>query len=119
MSSPKVYNKRRPFEIPNGAVYVGRPTQWGNPFSKGSKSENIANFQEYAEKRKKQQPGWLNPLKGKDLVCWCSPEGCHADVLVQMANEPKMDWDAWAEANCPEDVMLDKPSDWEVLHGLA
>ena len=41
---PKVYNKRRSSEIPKGAVYVGRPTQWGNPFSNGSKDQNISDF---------------------------------------------------------------------------
>lgn len=25
---PKVYNKRRPCEIPEDAVYVGRPSPW-------------------------------------------------------------------------------------------
>lgn len=25
-------------------------------------------------------------LKGKDLVCWCAPERCHADVLLEIAN---------------------------------
>lgn len=26
-------------------------------------------------------------LKGKDLVCWCAPKPCHADVLLEIANE--------------------------------
>lgn len=26
--------------------------------------------------------------------------------------------DAWADANAPEDVMLDTPSDWEVQNGI-
>ena len=26
--------------------------------------------------------------------------------------------DAWADANAPEDVMLDTPSEWEVQHGI-
>ncbi|GAG87489.1 unnamed protein product, partial [marine sediment metagenome] len=25
-------------------------------------------------------------LKGKDLVCWCAPLPCHADVLLELAN---------------------------------
>ena len=116
---PQVFNKRRPSEIPNGAVYVGRPTKWGNPFSKGSKEQNINNFREYACERIEREPDWLTPLKGKDLVCWCAPAGCHGDVLVELANEPEIDWDEWCEANEPEDIMLDNPSHWEVQHGLA
>lgn len=83
---PRVFNRRRPHEIPQGAVYVGRPTQWGNPFRKGSKSQNIADFRAYAEKRHANDPNWLKPLRGKHLVCWCSPAGCHGDVLIAMAN---------------------------------
>ena len=49
---PKVFSRRRPHEIPTGAIYVGRPSLWGNPFSKSSKEQNIADFREYAEKRK-------------------------------------------------------------------
>lgn len=26
-------------------------------------------------------------LKGKDLVCWCKPQRCHGDYLLQLANE--------------------------------
>lgn len=26
-------------------------------------------------------------LKGKDLVCYCAPKPCHADVLLRIANE--------------------------------
>ena len=119
----KVYNKRRANEIPTGAIYVGRPTKWGNPFSKGSKSQNIADFQEYAEGRHTRDPNWLKPLAGKHLVCWCSPNRCHADILIQMANEPtEQDWDAdaWADKNAPtENVILDRPSDWEIQNGLG
>ncbi|WP_245303774.1 DUF4326 domain-containing protein [Pseudorhodoplanes sinuspersici] len=28
----------------------------------------------------------LHELEGKDLVCWCSPEACHGDVLLKLAN---------------------------------
>jgi hypothetical protein len=28
-----------------------------------------------------------NELRGKDLVCWCAPRRCHADILLKVANE--------------------------------
>jgi hypothetical protein len=28
----------------------------------------------------------LPELRGKDLVCWCAPDACHADVLLELAN---------------------------------
>src|SRR5689334_3152024 len=36
-----------------------------------------------------QRPGLmaaLPELRGKDLVCWCAPEECHGDVLIELAN---------------------------------
>jgi hypothetical protein len=26
-------------------------------------------------------------LRGLDLVCWCAPEACHGDVLLEIAND--------------------------------
>ena len=119
MSRLNVYNKRRPNEIPKGAVYVGRPTVFGNPFSKGTKEQNIADFREYAEERIGTDPQWLNPLEGKDLVCWCSPAGCHGEVLIELANkDPEPDIDDWADQNCPEGI-IDNPSQWERQNLLA
>ena len=38
---PKVFSRRRPHEIPTGAIYEERPSPWGNPFSKGSKGKTL------------------------------------------------------------------------------
>ena len=120
MSRLNVYNKRRPNEIPHGAVYVGRPTVYGNPFSNGTKAQNIADFREYAQERIVKQPHWLDRLKGKDVICWCSPAGCHGEVLIELANkDAEPDLDDWADQNCPEDVMIDNPSQWEMQNLLA
>ena len=87
---PKVYNRRNPSTIPAGAVYVGRGTPWGNPFvigTHGTREVVIAKFTRYAHKRLELEPEWLDSLRGKDIVCWCAPEPCHADVLLRLANE--------------------------------
>ncbi len=88
--APRVYNKRRPREVPKDAVYVGRPSRWGNPYRVSktkTRDRSIREFQTYAELKDFYEPDWLEPLRGKDLVCWCSPLPCHADVLLRMANE--------------------------------
>ena len=105
MSKPKVFNKRRRHEIPVGAIYIGRPTQWGNPFSKGSRAQNIEEFHEYAESRICHDPQWLEPLRDKHLVCWCAPNPCHGDVilnLLEQTSEPEPYSDEWCELNEPE-----------------
>lgn len=63
------------WRMPEGAVYVGRPTRWGNPFphtgTAASRAEVVARRQ----------------LAGRDLACWCPPgQPCHADVLLDVAN---------------------------------
>lgn len=76
--------------MPEDAVYVGRPSEWGNLFKigrDGTREEVIKAFEAYALERLKRKPDWLAPLRGKDLVCWCAPKACHADVLLRLANE--------------------------------
>lgn len=89
--TPKVYNKKT--NTPEHAVYVGRPTKWGNPFvigKDGNRDEVIKKYEEWI-KTQAHLLADLNELKGKDLICWCAPEACHADVLIKLANEQKED----------------------------
>lgn len=85
----RVLNKRRD-GVPPGAVYVGRPTKWGNPFVErrdGTRAEIVAKYRAWIV----QQPhlmAALHELRGRDLVCWCHPLPCHACVLLELANEP-------------------------------
>jgi hypothetical protein len=85
---PKVWNKRDP-ETPTDAVYVGRPSKWGNPFvigRDGDRDEVIEAYEHWLDHQMTIDPWFLRGLKGKDLVCWCVPEACHADVLLEIAN---------------------------------
>lgn len=84
---PRVLNKRRD-GVPNGAVYIGRPTKWGNPFVVGQDGDRQAVVQKYMD-FVMSSPTLLEALpelRGKDLVCWCSPQACHGDVLLKLAN---------------------------------
>lgn len=89
---PKRIQRKRTkgWRMPEGAVYVGRPTAWGNRFriDEGFSRESV--IREYRE--------FLNSdwaiiatiqarLRGKDLTCWCPlDQPCHADVLLEIAN---------------------------------
>jgi len=82
-----VYAKRDR-NVPSGAVYVGRPTKWGNPFvigRDGSRAVVIAKFRKFLL-GSPELMGDLAELRGKDLVCFCAPLECHADVLLELAN---------------------------------
>lgn len=122
------------WRAPEGAIYVGRPTRWGNPFDGagpfvakaasvlglGSPDEAAAALHaawirgaRYVESLRPWGPrleftegriagaAWLEgtgvldlpktpelgPLRGRDLMCWCSlRRPCHADNLIQVAN---------------------------------
>lgn len=85
---PRVWNKRQK-GIPNEAIYVGRPTEWGNPYVIGKDGDRLTVVDKY--KRWITSRGNLvqkckEELRGKDLICWCAPEACHADVLLEIAN---------------------------------
>jgi hypothetical protein len=91
----KVLNKRT-HGMPRGAVYVGRPSKWGNPFvigKDGTRDQVIAKYRDWLVSRPKLL-GALHELRGKDLVCWCAPNRCHADVLLDMANDDEEQDDA-------------------------
>jgi hypothetical protein len=76
---------------PEGAVYVGRGTIWGNPYRVGVHGDaqkccelyrfhaecSGSRLDEKAEER----------LRGRILMCFCPLDRpCHADVLLELAN---------------------------------
>jgi hypothetical protein len=85
------------------AIYVGRPTKWGNPFRVGdpfpkrnvssdpslrglamNAYDVVALYRRWLKRRLVEDPTFLEPLRGHDLACWCDPDaGCHADVLLE------------------------------------
>ena len=80
--------------MPAGAVYVGRPTKWGNPFRPELSSYPPYTAENAVTDYRADLLGMPEvceivraELRGKDLVCWC-PLGqpCHADVLLEVAN---------------------------------
>lgn len=85
----RVLNKRRD-GVPTGAVYVGRPSRFGNPFPLRRETDRLAIIDRY-ESWLLAQPALVAAVKaelrGKDLVCWCAPKPCHADVLLRIANQ--------------------------------
>lgn len=89
-----VVNKRRG-AIPAGAVYIGRPSKWGNPFSHKpgtlakyqvlSREEAVAKYREWVLSQPDLMAS-LSEIRGKTLVCWCKPASCHGDVLAKLAD---------------------------------
>ena len=78
---------RRTDPIPHDAVYVGRGSRWGNPYRigrHGSRNDVIESYRTWlwSEIRSgRLSLDELRALDGRDLVCWCAPKRCHAEVL--------------------------------------
>jgi hypothetical protein len=81
-----------------GVVFIDKqryPKQGGlfcNPFKvgkDGTREEVIEKFKQYITTRLEKEPllkEELLKLKGRRLGCWCHPEPCHGDVLLQLIN---------------------------------
>lgn len=91
------------WRMPEGAVYVGRPTRWGNPFRVGASlhvgpsfagrdtvvvdaADAVARYRQWLTQSAVRVDGLIPLLAGRDLVCWCPlDQPCHADVLLAAA----------------------------------
>ena len=123
MSEPRRIQRQRTkgWRMPEDAVYVGRPSQWGNPYPLGTWCapkalpffESVVDDEQRAvdlftrwlagdphvplsgHNRHRQPPTAEEiraDLAGKDLACWCSlDKPCHADVLIEIANSVPSD----------------------------
>jgi len=78
--------------------YPPASSPWANPFKieNGQTREDvIKKYRRYVKKRlqdpKDKEITWekLEELRGKTLGCWCHPEGCHGDVLIDLLGEAK------------------------------
>ena len=104
------------WRLPEGAVVVGRPTRWGNPFgldqvrnlglaatNDDAKAASVALYRAWIEGSDAHWPTAAESqaarltvftdapivLRGHDLACWCTPgTPCHVDVLLDLANGP-------------------------------
>ena len=96
----RIQRKRtKGWKVPENTVYVGRPTMWGNRWKIGVHSNLLGREVQTAKEavecyRQLAWPAahhraWIREnLSGKNLACWCPlDQPCHADVLLEIANE--------------------------------
>jgi len=90
-----VHCKKSPYD-----VYIGRPSKWGNPYShkegtaaeflKPTRAQAIEAYRDYILTGKGNHLlNDLGELEGKTISCWCKPQACHGDILVEIINERK------------------------------
>ncbi len=86
--APRVVNKYHG-KPPAGAVYIGRPGPWGNPFTIGAdgyRAAVVAKHRAWLLARPELVDRARRELRGRTLVCFCAPRACHGDVLLEVAN---------------------------------
>ena len=80
-------------------VYIGRAGhglsgKWGNPVAIGRQCPNCGKvhtsggdtlpcYREMLNRILDHDPQFLEPLRGKHLVCFCAPNPCHGDVIME------------------------------------
>lgn len=93
---PAILNKHF-HPIPKDAVYIGRPSKWGNlyshlpntqaEFAVATRAEAVQKYMEYLLDNPDLVAQAKKELAGKDLVCWCAPHLCHGHILERVAND--------------------------------
>jgi hypothetical protein len=105
-------SRAKGWRMPAGAIYVGRPGPFGNPFDwmvfgpdasvdffrawlldqmsphdrLNTGIDIVPGFAELSRDRILRSIK-LGTLRGKNLACWCALDApCHADVLLELAN---------------------------------
>jgi hypothetical protein len=86
---PRVWNVRDP-ELPEDAVYCGRPSDFGNPYRQwtidGTRDEVIAMFEQWVMSKPDFVQKIKHELRGKHLSCWCKPKKVSRRHLFRIAN---------------------------------
>ena len=71
-------------------IGVGRGTKWGNPYRIKDYSNPEERLQVIELYRINVLPKFsqaeLETLRGRNLICYCAPLPCHADLLLEAAN---------------------------------
>ncbi len=92
-----VHHKQAPYDVYIGRASRGmKKSKWHNPFKideDGTREEVLEKYRRYLlynEQFGKTLPDGrellkdLHELEGKVLGCWCKPEACHGDILIEL-----------------------------------
>ena len=82
-------------------VYIGRGSKWGCPYTiikdrptlakeiVDTKEEALSKYKEYVLASPELMNS-LDELYGKVLGCFCKPDKCHGDVLLELISQKKL-----------------------------
>jgi hypothetical protein len=84
-----VYIGRKGIVFIDGVRFPKEDSIWANPFKKkGDEADVVVDkYREYLVKKLQENPALVEQLlglEGKTLGCWCKPDRCHGDTLVDL-----------------------------------
>ncbi len=88
-----VYIARAGVVFINKQRYPKNSSKFANPYKigkDGTREEVIVKYKEYIIKKLENDKSLINELlslKGKNLGCWCYPEICHGNILLELIDK--------------------------------
>jgi hypothetical protein len=88
-----VYIGRKGVVFINNKRFPEESSNFCNPYKigiDGTREEVLNKYRRYINIRLQQSKELeeeLISLKGKNLGCWCNPEPCHGDILLELINK--------------------------------
>lgn len=85
-------SRAKGWKKPVNTVYVGRGSDWGNPFKAPTndtmgRAYAVVQFAGYCPPDSPLAEAARRILRGRNLMCWCPPDQpCHADILLTISN---------------------------------
>ena len=73
-------------------IRIDRKSKWGNPFKLDSEKDRLTVIWKYVFYLLENERllNDLGSLNNKILACWCSPDPCHGNILIYLAERPEI-----------------------------
>ena len=81
------YIGRKCIVIIDGQRYPPKDSIFANPYKidkDGDRDEVLEKYKIYIKSKIENNPEILNEIKNKTLGCWCKPDKCHGDILIDI-----------------------------------
>jgi len=93
MAAPDhVYIGRSGVVFIDGVRFPPRASKWANPYKigrDGTRDQVLVKYRNHIAQKVREQPEEydLEELRDKQLGCWCHPDPCHGDILLELMAE--------------------------------
>jgi hypothetical protein len=86
-----IYIGRKGIVFIDNKRYPQNDSYWCNPYklSNHSLTDSLIKYKMYIKNKLEKNPDKILELENKHLGCWCAPNQCHGDILINLLNEYK------------------------------